>query len=83
MVRTTQCKTPHFPKHKFPIHATRNVQTQLKPSVLRYMELTAEYEIQKTHTKHAHVLCILNHIVSVSLFVQCIVHRLHNIGAWP
>ena len=21
-----QCKTQHFPKHKFPVHATRNVQ---------------------------------------------------------
>ena len=29
-----QCKTPHFPKHKFPIHATRTVQTQLKSTIL-------------------------------------------------
>ena len=28
-----QCKTPHFPKHKFPIHTTRSVQTQLKSTV--------------------------------------------------
>ena len=29
-----QCKTLHFPKHTFPVHATRNVQTQLKSTVL-------------------------------------------------
>ena len=29
-----QCKTPHFPKRKFPVHATRNVQTHLKLTVL-------------------------------------------------
>ena len=23
-----QCKTPRFPKHKFPVHATQNVQMQ-------------------------------------------------------
>ena len=31
-----QRKTPHFPKHKFPVHATRNVQTQLKSTVKAY-----------------------------------------------
>ena len=29
-----QCRTPHFPKHKFPLHATRNVQTHLESTVL-------------------------------------------------
>ena len=28
-----QCKTPHFPKYKFPVHAARNVETQLKSTV--------------------------------------------------
>ena len=32
-----QCKTPHFPKHKFPTHATQiNVQMQLKSAVNSY-----------------------------------------------
>ena len=26
-------KTQHFPKHKFPVHTTRNIQTQLKSTV--------------------------------------------------
>ena len=33
MPHRLQCITPHFPKHKFPIQATRNVQTQLKSTV--------------------------------------------------
>ena len=28
-----QCKTQHFPKHKFPVHSTRSVQTRLKSIV--------------------------------------------------
>ena len=28
MVCTAHCETPHFPKHKFPVHVTRNVLTQ-------------------------------------------------------
>ena len=31
-----QCKTPHFPKHKFPIHATRNVQMKSTVHVPRF-----------------------------------------------
>ena len=30
MAHRLQCKTPHFPKHKFHVHATRNVQMHLK-----------------------------------------------------
>ena len=32
-----QCKTPHFSKHIFLIHATRNVQTQLDSIMWKFM----------------------------------------------
>ena len=44
MICTThrlQCKTPHFPKHKFPAHATRNVQTHLKSTVQSTVTVTS------------------------------------------
>ena len=32
-----QCKVPHFPKHKYPMHTTRNIQTQLKSTLPTFM----------------------------------------------
>ena len=34
MAHRLQCKTPHFPKHKFCRYATQNVQTHLKSTVI-------------------------------------------------
>ena len=39
-----QCKTQHFPKHKFLVHATWNVQTQLKSTVQNYIEYSDDIE---------------------------------------
>ena len=36
MAHRLQCKTQHFSKHKFPIHVTRNIQTQLKSTAFMY-----------------------------------------------
>ena len=35
MSHRLQCATLHFPKHKFPVLATRNVEMQLKSTVER------------------------------------------------
>ena len=50
-------KHPHFPKHKFPIHATRNVQTQLKSNVTRRSTdkvQTDTYVCTYIHTTYVH-----------------------------
>ena len=49
-----QCITPHFPKHIFPIHATRNVQTHLKPSCEVHREIVFSLLWRLNYSEHLH-----------------------------
>ena len=62
-----QCKTQHFPKHKFPIHVTRNVQTQLKSTVVRFAVALFACNIPSELKRVCTYFCVLKNTTSVQL----------------
>ena len=58
------CTTPHFPKHKFPVHATRNVQMQLKSTVpAPYLSLSVQVFFPRCTTRFSQARVETDHTV--------------------